>query len=225
MAANPQDKVIQVQKPAQSLEHFQRSLGDEAGSPALRRALLVLGVAAAAGLGLVAWSTVRDRQVEKFEDSVAALRLEVEGDGLAPVPPAELEKRMRAALPRLEALAKDAPSPSRPTANGLVQSWKLALDGAGAVKGEPSGDAWARLREAQRLIALGQAKPASEQLLPLRAKASAEEPWAEAYWTAVLEADRLAGDRAQAVKDYGDYKDRFKKQGASPQMDKALQSI
>lgn len=225
MAANPQDKVIQVQKPAQSLEHFQRSLGDETGSPALRKALMGAGLLAVAGIGWLVWSTVRDQRVEKFENSVAALRLEVEGDGATPVAPAELEQRMKAALPRLEALAKEAPVPSRATTDGLLQSWKLSLSGTGAIQGNPNGDAWDRLREAQRLLALGQAKPVTELLSPLRPKANPSQPWAEAYWVTLLEADRLAGDRPQALKDLADYKDRFKKDGAAPEMDRALQSI
>ncbi len=225
MAANPQDKVIQVQKPAQSLEHFQRSLGSDSVSPALRNTLIGVGVAVVAGLGWLGWSAMRGRQVERFEDSVAALRIEVEGDGVTPVPPADLEKRMRDALPRLEALAKDAPAPSRPGAEGLVQTWKLALDGKGGESALAGGDAWDRLRAAQRFIALGQAAPAQEALAALRSRAGAKEAWGETYWQTVLEADRLAGDRAQAVKDLAEYKDRFAKEGPSPQMDAILKSL
>ncbi|HJU83546.1 MAG TPA: hypothetical protein VJ600_05005 [Holophagaceae bacterium] len=225
MAANPQDKVIQVQKPAQSLEHFQRSLGAETVSPALRGFLIGVGAVVVGGLAWLSWSVIRSRQVERFEDSVAALRLEVEGDGTAPVPPADLEKRMREALPRLEALAKDAPGPSRPGAEGLVRTWRLALDGKGTASAQPTGDAWDRLRSAQRFLALGQAKPAQEVLAPLRSRAGAKEAWGEAYWTAMLEADRLAGDRPQALKDLADYKERFAKEGASPQMDRILESL
>ncbi len=225
MAANPQDKVIQVQKPAQSLEHFQRSLGSDSVSPALRNALIGTGVVILAGLGWLGWSAMRARQVERFEDSVAALRIEVEGDGITPVPPAELEKRMREGLPHLEALAKDAPAPSKAGVEGLVQPWRLSLDGQGGEASQPSGDAWDRLRAAQRFIALGQAKPAQEALAPLRNRAGAKEAWGETYWSTLLEADRLAGDRAQAVKDLADYKDRFAKEGPSPQMDALLKSL
>ena len=225
MAMNPQPKVIQVQKPAQSLENFQRSLGQDTGSPMLRNLLVGAGIVVVISLAWGGWSVMHARSVERFEESVAALRLEVEGDGSAPVAPADLEKRMRAALPRLEALAMDGPSDSRRGAEGLAQAWKLALDGKGGVSGRPQGDAWDRLREAQRLQALGQAKAVQDLLRPLRSKADAEQPWAEAYWATLLEADRLSGDHAQAVKDLSDYKDRFKKAGASPQMDKVLQSL
>jgi hypothetical protein len=225
MAANPQDKVIQVQKPAQSLENFQRSLGDEAGSPALRKILLGACALVAAALGYLGWTTVQAHRVEKFETSLAALRLEVEGDGLTPVAPADLEKRMKDALPRLEALAKEAPGSSRASAEGMVRAWKLELDGKTADAGETAQDPWGRLRQAQRALALGQAKPASDILSPLRPKAGPGEAWSGEYWSAVLQADRLAGDRPQAVKDLAEYKERFKKEGPAPELDKALQGI
>ena len=217
------DKVIQVQKKAQSLEQFQRAAAGE-GSPALKGVLLGGGLLVAALIAWGAWTVHRQRAAEAFETRIASLRLQVEGDGLTPVAPDQLQTRMQAALPQLEALVKEAPSSRRPQAEGLLASWKLELTGQG---GLPAATAtpWGRLREAQRLTALGQGKEAKILLDPLRAKATSDEPWGQAYWVSLLEVDRLNGDRDQAFKDLGEYRARFKDTRDSAQLDRMVQSI
>lgn len=217
------DKVINVQKKAQSLEQFQRRAAGE-GSSALK-AILISGAVVVAGI--VAWgigSIHRQRAIGAFETQVATLRLEVEGDGAAPLPADQLQSRMQGALPRLETLVKDAPASRRAEVAGLLDSWKLELTGQGGVPGSPSTP-WGRLREAQRLTALGQGKEAKALLDPLRAKATADAAWGQAYWASVLEVDRLNGDRDQAFKDLGEYRVRFKDAVGDAQLDRILRSI
>jgi hypothetical protein len=93
-------------------------------------------------------------------------------------------------------------------AQGLVASWKLALEGQGAAPGE--GGPWTRVQAAQRALALGQAAEAQKQLAGLDRKADPAEPWADAYWTAQLQADLLAGAKDQAKAHLAAYRDRFK---------------
>lgn len=217
------DKVISVQKKAQSLEQFQRRAAGE-GSTTLK-VVVASGVVLVVGIvAWGAWTMHRNRAEAAFETKIATLRLEVEGDGATPIPAAQLQTRMQAALPRLEALVKEAPSSRRELATNLLATWKLDLSGQGGVVADtrsPQG----RLREAQRLTALGQGKEAKAILDPLRAKATADAPWGQAYWISLLEVDRLNGDRAQAFKDLGEFRARFKDSGQSAQLDKLVQSI
>jgi len=140
------------------------------------------------------------------------------------VPAPEMEKRMREQLPKLEALAASAPSSRKEDAVGLLNAWRLGLDGK-APLATKTASAWDRIRLAQRALALGQAQEARTQLEPLRAKAKPGEPWAEAYWTSQMDLNRLAGDRPQALKDFAEYKARFKGHGDGAELERILQSI
>ena len=217
------DKVINVQKKAQSLEQFQRRAAGE-GSSALKVVLIAGGVLVAGIIAWGAWSVHRQRAIETFETQVATLRLQVEGDGTAPLPADQLQSHMQAALPRLETLVKGAPASRRAEVAGLLDSWKLELTGQGGIPAS-TNTPWGRLREAQRLTALGQGKEAKALLDPIRAKATADATWGQAYWVSVLEVDRLNGDRDQAFKDLGEYRSRFKDTGGDAQLDRIVRSI
>lgn len=217
------DKVINVQKKAQSLEQFQRRAAGE-GSPALKAVVIGAGVLVLGIVAWGAWTVHRMHKAQAFETQIATLRLQVEGDGATPVPADQLQSRMQAALPRLEALVKDAPASRRAQASGLLATWKLDLSGQGGIPAT-TDTPWGRLREAQRLTALGQGREAKALLDPLRAKATPDAAWGQAYWVSLLEVDRLNGDRDQAFKDLGDYRARFKDAGDSAQLDKLVQSI
>lgn len=217
------DKVISVQKKAQSLEQFQRRAAGE-GASAVKTVLIGGGLLVAGIVAWGAWTLHRQHAAEAFEAQLATLRLQVEGDGITPVAPDQLQTRMQAALPRLQALLNEAPSSRRPQAEGLLASWKLELTGQGGVPAA-TGTPWGRLREVQRLLALGQGQDAKALLAPLRAQATSDAPWGLAYWVSLLEADRLSGDRDQAFKDLGEYHARFKDAGGGAQLDKLVQSI
>ncbi|MFN7958944.1 MAG: hypothetical protein U0P46_11575 [Holophagaceae bacterium] len=226
MARPSNSREIQVQKPAQSLAHFQTKVaqGQESDGGLLKP--LLIGAASVVALGVIygAWTSWRNSAAEKHEAALSALQMEVEGDGLVPLPAPEVEKRMRERLGRLEALVKDAPSSRKAATAGLLDTWRLTLDGKGGTTTKP-GDAWGQLRLAQRAIALGRLQEARTQLDPLRGQAMPSEPWAEAFWASQLDADRLAGDRAQALKDLAEYKTRFKGRGDASAMESLVQSI
>lgn len=226
MARPSSSREIQVQKPAQSLAHFQTKVarGHEEDAGLLKP--ILIGVASLAVLGLAygAWNAWRSSVAEKHEAALSALQMEVEGDGLVPLPAPEVEKRMRERLGRLEALVNSAPASRKAATAGLLDTWRLALDGKGQAPGKAE-DAWGQLRLAQRAIALGRLQEARTQLDALRAKATPGEAWAEAFWTSQLDADRLAGDRAQALKDLAEYKARFKGRGDAAAMENLVQSI
>jgi len=226
MARPSNSREIQVQKPAQSLAHFQTKVaqGQEEDGGLLKP--ILIGVVSLVALGVLygGWNAWRSSAAEKHEAALSALQMEVEGDGLVPLPAAEVEKRMRERLGRLEGLVNTAPSSRKAATAGLLGTWRLALDGKGQVSAKPA-DAWGQLRLAQRAIALGRLQEARTQLDPLRAQATPGEPWAEAFWAAQLDADRLAGDRAQALKDLADYKARFKGRGDASALENLVQSI
>jgi hypothetical protein len=225
MVSQSKSKVIQVQRPAQSLQAFQKKVATgQAGRNNMLKPLLICG-GSLLGVGILffsarAWSASRH---EAFEKDMAALELDVVGDAMAPVAPAEIEKRMRDNLPRLEALVRRAPGAERASADGMLASWKLQLDGRGGIPADTQ-DAWGGLRLAQRQIALGQGDQALATLGPLKKSADPSKAWASLYWSTLLDADRLKGDRALALQDYADYKERFKTQ-ADPSLERMLQGV
>lgn len=225
MVSPAKNKVIQVQKPAQSLQAFQKKVasGKDLQTGVLKPMLIGAGALLGVCLAVFGWRAWRGSVVEKYESELANLELEVTGNVMDPAPPADVEKRMREKLPQLEALVKGAPSSERASAEGLLASWKLQLDGKGGVPASQD-DAWGRLRLAQKQVALGQGSEALATLAPLRKDADPGTPWASVYWSTLLDADRLKGDRAQAWKDIADYKARFKTK-ADPSLERLLQGV
>ncbi len=226
MARPTKNRQIQVQKPAQSLAHFQTKYNQGQEEDAGLVKPILIGVAAVVAVGLIigGWSAWQTSTAEKHEAALAALQIEVEGDGITPVPAAEVEKRMRERLGRLETLANAAPSSRKAATAGLLATWRLTLDGKEQAPAKAE-DAWGQIRLAQRALALGQVQDAHAQLDPLRAKATPGEAWAEAFWLSQLDVDRLAGDRAQALKDLAEYKARFKGRGDASTLENMVQSI
>lgn len=225
--ATPKAKEIQVQKPAQSLAHFQKKIeqGQDLQTGMLKP--LLIGASAVVILvgGFFGYSAWRDSKVEAFEASLAEITQGLDGAGPAPLGPDQLEKTMRDRLPKLEALVKTAPGSRRISAEGLLAAWKLSLDGKSSAPMAPAKEPWARIAQAERAIALGQGQEALAILSPMRQSASPKENWANLYWNTLVEADRLTGNRDQAWKDYAEYKDRFKDRAVTGLMDRALQGI
>ncbi len=212
------DRLIQVQKPAQSLEHFTKKYEQGAESVGLLKPILIgLGVLAVAGLGYGVYDLLSTRSVERFEGNLAQLVVEVEGnDPAKQLTPAEVQQRMRERLPRMEALANSAPSSRRSVAQGMLAAWKLYLDGQGAA---PGGDGpWGKLQSAERAIALGKAADAQQQLAGLGRKADPGVEWADAYWLLQLQADAMSGASDQARAHAADYRERFKGVPTNPEV-------
>lgn len=226
MAGNIKNKEIQVQKPAQSLQAFQKKVasGEDLQTGILKPILVGSGILLALILSIVLISVHRSRTIDRHEAALATLLLEVQGDPANPPSPAEQEQRMRERLSRLEALAKAAPSSRRATTEGVLNDWKLQLDGKGTAALRLT-DAWARLRYAQRCIELGQGPEAQTTLAPLRKDAGPDAPWANLYWSTLLDARRLQGDREQAWKDFAEYKARFRDQADTAAMEHILAGI
>jgi hypothetical protein len=221
--------VIQVQKPAQSLQAFQQKVATGADERVgmLKPLLIGAGVVVALTAGYFVFTSVRAGQLEKHQIALADLQLEVSGDVSGngePASPQDLEKRMRDRLPRLEELARTAPAGDKAISEGLLATWRLQLGEQGGTAPAPGKDPWSQLRLAQRQIALGQGKEAGATLAPLRAAASPDQAWAPLFWSSLLSADQLLGDRAQAWKDLGEYKSRFKAQ-ADPSLDRQLSGV
>lgn len=212
MSTSSRSKEIKVQRDAQSLDHFKTNVaGSEDVYVSLLKPLLIgVGALVLAMLAWVGWSVMRARAVERHEVALAELLRYAEGSGITPSAPSEVEKRMKEKLPALEQLARNAPASERAVAEGLLGSWKLVLgQGAPAPAADPK-DPWQRLRLAQRSIALGKGEEGARLLAPLRKDATPQEPWGKAYWAAVLDCDRLQGNRDQALKNLAEFKARFK---------------
>ncbi|MBI1753147.1 MAG: hypothetical protein HY014_04595 [Acidobacteria bacterium] len=226
MARPDKTREIQVQKPAQSLAHFQTKFnqGQEEDGGLLKPILIGTASLLILGLAVGGWNLWRASAAEKHEAALSALQMEVEGDGVTPLPAAEVEKRMRERTGRLEALVQAAPSSRKAATEGLLATWRLTLDGKGQAPAKAE-DAWGRIRLAQRALALGLVQEARAQLDPLRAKAQPDEAWGEAFWASQVDADRLAGDRAQGLKDLADYKARYKGRGDAAAIENLVRSI
>lgn len=218
MSTQLRNKEIKVQRAAQSLDHFKTKVAgaEDVYVGVLKPVLIGAGVLVLGLLGWGAYANMRARALERHEAALAGILRYVEGDGSTPVPAAEAEKRMREKLPVLEELARNAPSKVKPVADGVLGSWRLMLGQGGPAVAEPGKDPWQRLRLAQRALALGKGDEAAALLAPLRRDATPQEAWGRTYWAALLDCDRLRGDRAQALKDLAEFKERFK---TSPEVD------
>jgi hypothetical protein len=227
MVTHHNDKIIQVQKPAQSLQAFQKKVaaGEELHVGYLKPILLTAGVAVLATAAYFGFSAVRASSLENHQAALADLELEVTGDPTAAAPPApqDLEQRMRERLPRLENLAKSSPRDSRAVTEGILSTWRLVL-GDKAEAPLPATDPWSRLRLAQKQVAMGRAQDAAAILAGLRKAADPGQDWAPIFWNTLLDTDRLQGNREQAWKDLADYKSRFR-QLADPALDQLLAGV
>jgi len=226
MASPIKSKEIQVQKPAQSLQAFQRGL-QEGGTPHLaiiKPALIGAAVLLVGALGFFGYRSWQAGAVEKHETALAELTLAIQGDPKTPAQPADIEKRMRENLPKLEALAQSAPASQKATTEGLLATWKLELDGKGGIMPKAE-DPWSRLRLAQRQIALGQGQEAMGTLTSLRAGALPTAAWGDLYWKTLLDARTLQGEREQALQDYAEYKQRFREHADIAGMERILIGI
>ena len=226
MASPIKNKEIQVQKPAQSLQAFRNryETGQSANMDIIKPALIATGVVLVAALGFFGYRAWASSLVEKHESALADLMLAVQGDPKTPSKPADFEKRMRENLPKLEALAKSAPASQKATTEGMLTTWRLELDGKGGTVAQPS-DPWSRLCLAQRQIALGQGQEALGTLAPMRGDAAPGEAWGELYWKTLLKARSLQGEREQALKDYAEYKQRYRDQADIRDMEMILTGI
>jgi len=71
---------------------------------------------------------------------------------------------------------------------------------------------------------MGQAQDAAATLASLRPSAGPDQAWSAVFWSTLLDADRLQGNREQAWKDLADYKARFKQQ-ADPGLERVLAGV
>jgi predicted Zn-dependent protease len=238
-------KEIRIQKPAQSLTAFQTkvALGFDDRAVLMKRLLAAAAAIALALAAFAAWRLWRSRQMERHETALAALLAEVRDDRSKPGDPAEQAQKMRMALPRMEELAKTAPAPCAPVAEGLLAAWRLALGAEapaapGGAEGpkdpkdakdpkDPKGpkDPWSRIRLAQRSIALGRAQEAHGLLSGLHKNAGPSQAWSGHYWSLLMQVRQLEGDRAQALKDYAEYRRLFRGHADAGALDKALGGV
>jgi hypothetical protein len=227
MATQPKSKEIQVQKPAQSLQAFQKKLstGEDLQTGILKPILITAGAAVVVLLAIFGFMAHRARVVERYEATMGQILADVNGDPLSQAPGTDVEKHMRENLPRLQALVQHAPGSRKAAAASLLAAWQLELDGKTAVVQAPPDGPWASLRLAQRQVNLAQGKEALATLAPLRHKAGPDEAWASLYWTTLLQVDELQGNRDQAWKDFAEYKARFKEKADLAAMERTLAGI
>ena len=226
MASPYKSKEIQVQKPAQSLQAFQAKLevGGDSHMRIIKPVLIGAGVLLAGSIAFFGYQSWSSGRIEKHEAAVAALQLALQGDPKTPLTPADLEKRMRENLPKLEALVQSAPASRKAVTESMLAMWRLELDGKGGIPAR-TDDAWSSLRLAQRQIAMGQGQEALATLTPLRASAGPGTAWGSLYWKTLLDARALQGDRDQALKDYAEYKQRFRESADVRGMERVLIGI
>ena len=229
MAAHSKDRVIQVQKPAQSLQAFQQKVasGEDIQAGFLKPLLIAGGILVLATASYFAFKGIRANSLEKHQTALADLQLEIAGDaavtGSEPASPQDLEKRMRDHLPQLAALAHAAPADDRAVTQALLATWQVELGEANGGHAAPT-EPWGKLRVAQRQVALGQAQEAAATLASLRHAAGPDQPWAPLFWSTLLEADQLQGNREQAWKDLAEYKNLFKQQ-VDPSLEHLLAGV
>jgi predicted Zn-dependent protease len=106
---------------------------------------------------------------------------------------------------------------------GLLTTWRVELGEKAQASAVPS-DPWGKVRLAQKQVALGKGQEAAATLNSLRGSADPDRAWSALFWSTLLDADRLQGNREQAWKDLAEYKVRFKAQ-ADPELDRLLAGV
>ncbi len=225
--ADIRNKEIQVQKPAQSLAHFQAKLAsaDDVETGLVRPLLVTGGVLVLLVAGFFGYRAWQVGRIERFEASRAELLRAIEGDPQSVDASQGYEQRLRANLPALEKLALEAPGSRRASALAEANAFHLMLEGKSATELPAPEGPLERIQAAARFVALGQGKPALDLLLPLRGKAKAGAPWADVYWTTLMDARCLSGDRAAALKDLSDYRAEFPQGAAFAQLEQKAKGI
>ena len=227
-------KEIKIQKQAQSLTAFQSMVahGIDDRTALMKRLLLAAAAIVLALAAVASWMLWQSHRIGQHETALSALVSEVQGSRSKPNPADVQVQKMRAALPRLEELAKTAPDPCVAVTNGMLAAWKLKIgpDEDSATTPQTAAivapkDPWSILRLAQRSIALGQAKEAGDLIATLRKKAKPSAAWAGQYWATLMQVRQLEGNRAQALNDYAEYRSLYKGHPDANALDKALEGI
>jgi hypothetical protein len=225
--ADIKNKEIQVQKPAQSLAHFQSKVAsaDDVETGLVKPLLIGGGTVVALVIGYFGYANWQAGRLERYETSRTEVLRAIVGDPKAPAGLSDLEKRVRDNLPALEQLAKSAPGARRAEAQAEVDAFRLMLDGKTATPLPAPSTPETRIQLAARLVALGKGAEAVDLLKPLRGKATAAQTWSDLYWATLIDARRLTGDRAAALQDLSDYKAEFKGEGSTRLLERMVQGI
>ncbi|MFM8233474.1 MAG: hypothetical protein ACKN9J_00035 [Holophagaceae bacterium] len=200
MAKSNIPKIIQVQSPAPSLDHFQKSLSKEDPSKVFKKILWAGGIFV--GLLLIGYfiKQSRDKAILTFQTQVSALRLEALGTEFEPKKGEVLTQSLVRVLPQLEALLTNAPSSQKNGLINLINAWRLILGQAPLAETPRSIEAWERIQQANQSLLLGQLQEAQAFLKPLESKAETASSWSQAYWQIQLMIDQAQGDVGSARK-------------------------
>jgi hypothetical protein len=209
MAKSNIPKIIQVQSPAPSLDHFQKSLSKEDPSKVFKKILWAGGIFV--GLLLIGYfiKQSRDKAILTFQTQVSALRTEALGTEFEPKKGEVLNQSLVRVLPQLEALLTNAPSSQKNGLINLINNWRLVLSLPPLADTPSSLQAWEQIQQANQALLLGQPQEAQAFLKPLESEADTPSSWAQAYWEIQLMIDQAQGDAVSARKHLDLYHQAF----------------
>ncbi len=202
-------KIIQVQKPAPSLDHFQKSLSKEDPSKVFKKVLLAGGIFVLLLLVIYFIRQSRENTVLAFQAQLSALRIEALGTEFEPKKGDALSQSLALYLPQIEALLTQAPSSQRNSLINMINSWRLVSGKPPLSETPASLQAWERIQQANQALLLGQLKEAQDWLTPLASEAKTPSSWAKAYWEIQLMIDQSKGDVTSARKHLDLYRQAF----------------
>jgi hypothetical protein len=200
MAKSNIPKIIQVQRPAPSLDHFQKSLSKKDPSKVFKTILWAGGIFVSFLLIGYLIKQSRDKAILTFQTQVSALRIEALGTEFEPKKGEVLTQSLVRVLPQLESLLTNAPSSQKNGLINLINSWRLILGQDPLVDTPRSIEAWDRIQQANQALLLGQPQAAQLLLKPLESEAETASSWSQAYWEIQLMIDQSQGDVSSARK-------------------------
>ncbi|MFM1773269.1 MAG: hypothetical protein RL124_41 [Acidobacteriota bacterium] len=212
-------KIIQVQKPAPSLDHFQQSLSKEDPSKVFKKILWAVGIFVALLLVGYFIRQSREKAVLAFQGQLSALRIEALGTEFEPKKGEALTQSLARYLPQAEALLPQVPSSQKNGLINLINNWRLVLSLPPLADTPSSLQAWERIQQANQALLLGQPQEAQAFLKPLESDADTPSSWAQAYWEIQLMIDQAQGDAVSARKHLDLYRQAF------PEGDEVLKKL
>lgn len=184
---------IQVQKPAPSLQNFQKTLGQPDRTQLFRYALWCGVLSLVLLLSKAGFDYFADQRVVRFLVTFEQIRSESEGN-LSNLNKGEaLRSSIEKGIPRLQALLKTTPSAYQNQVFGMLKKWELILGTSPSTNPSLKLAPWETLQLAEQALAVGQTQQAQDLIQPLGSKAKLQASWGMTYWELQLSIDQQKG--------------------------------
>lgn len=209
MAKSHNPKLIQVQKPAPSLDHFQKNLSKEEPAQVFKKILWAGAVLVGLLLASHFIRQSREKEVLAFQARLSALRVEALGTDFDPKKGDSLAQSIAHVLPQLESSLTSVPSSQRNGLINMINTWRLVLGQPALSETPQSLEAWEHIQLANQQLLMGRSQEARASLQPLASKASQSSSWVQVYWEMQLLIDQAEQNVVSAREHFNHYRKVF----------------